>query len=90
MLFTPKQGYYLAFIYVYMRLMGRPPAQADIQRHFKVSPPAVHQMLVTLERRGLIRREPGVARSIELLVPPKTLPILPWALGEEASPEEQP
>jgi LexA DNA binding domain len=75
-LFTPKQGQYLAFIYAYSRLMARPPAEADLQRHFKVSPPSVHQMLVTLERRGLIRRKPGVARSIELLVPPESLPVL--------------
>jgi DNA-binding MarR family transcriptional regulator len=87
--FTPKQGRYLAFIFVYKRLMGQAPAEADIQRHFKVSAPAVHQMLVTLERRGLIRRKPGVARSIELLVPPEALPILEWALGKESLAEEQ-
>jgi hypothetical protein len=33
-------------------------------------------MVLTLERAGLIRRQPGVARSIELLVAPKDLPIL--------------
>jgi Mn-dependent DtxR family transcriptional regulator len=74
--FTPKQGQYLAFIYAYTRVLGRPPAEADLQRHFKVSPPSVHQMLVTLERSGLIRRKPAVARSIELLVPPESLPVL--------------
>ena len=75
-LFTPKQGQYLAFIYAYTRVLGRPPAEADLQRHFKVTPPTVHQMLVTLERTGLIRRKAGVARSIELLVSPETLPVL--------------
>jgi hypothetical protein len=35
-------------------------------------------MIVTLERNGLIRRQPGVPRSIELLVPPQRLPILQW------------
>jgi DNA-binding MarR family transcriptional regulator len=54
------------------------PAEADIQRHFRVSPPSVHQMVVTLERNGLIRRQPGVARSIQLLVAPEALPILKW------------
>ena len=43
-----------------------------MQRHFQVSPPSVHQMVLTLERAGLIKRTPGVARSIELLVEPKT------------------
>ena len=74
--FTPKQGQYLAFIYTYTRVLGRPPAEADLQRHFGVSPPAVHQMVLTLERAGLIRRRPGVARSIEVLVAPELLPVL--------------
>ena len=88
-LFTAKQGQYLVFIFVYRRLFGQAPAEADIQRHFRVSPPAVHQMLVSLERRGLIRRKPGVARSIELLVAPEALPILEWALGTESLTEDQ-
>ena len=47
-----------------------------MQRYFQVSPPSVHQMVLTLERAGLIRRTPGVPRSIELLVEPKDLPVL--------------
>ena len=74
--FTEKQGQYLAFIYAYLRIFRRPPAEADMQRHFEVSPPSVHQMVLTLERAGLIRRQPGVPRSIELLVAPEDLPIL--------------
>ena len=64
--FTDTQGQYLAFIDAYIRVHGRPPAEADIQRHFQVSPPSVHQMVLTLERAGLIRRQPGLARSIEV------------------------
>ena len=52
--FTEKQGQYLAFIYTYSHMFGRPPAETDMQRHFQVSPPSVHQMIVTLERNGLI------------------------------------
>jgi len=58
------------------RVNGRPPAEADMQRHFRVSPPSVHHMVLTLERAGLIRRQPGLARSIEVLVDPKRLPVL--------------
>lgn len=68
----------MAFIYVYSRMFRRTPAEADMQRHFRVSPPSVHQMVLTLERAGLIRRQPGVARSIQLLVTPEELPILKW------------
>jgi Mn-dependent DtxR family transcriptional regulator len=47
-----------------------------MQQYFRVSPPSVHQMVLTLERRGFIRRQPRTARSIELLVEPKLLPEL--------------
>jgi DNA-binding MarR family transcriptional regulator len=76
--FTEKQGQYLAFIYTYSHIFRRPPAEADMQHHFQVSPPSVHQMIVTLERNGLIRRQPGAARTIQILIPPKDLPILNW------------
>ena len=58
-MFTPRQGQYLAFIHAYTLVNGRPPAQADIQRFFRLTPPSVHQMLLTLEREGLISRRPG-------------------------------
>ena len=74
--FTEKQGQYLAFIYAYGRIFRRPPAEADMQRHFQVTPPTVHQMVLTLKRARLISRKPGVPRSIELLVAPENLPIL--------------
>jgi len=59
--FTPKQGQYLAFIHLYSRLHR---------------PPSVHQMVLTLERVGFIKRQPRTARSIELLVDPRDLPEL--------------
>ena len=74
--FTDRQGQHLAFIHAYTRVHGRPPAAADMQRHFRVSPPSVHQMVLTLERAGLIRRKPGLARSIEVLVEAERLPVL--------------
>ncbi len=74
--FTEKQGQYLAFIYMYALVNGAPPAEADMQRFFKVTPPSVHQMIVQLERLGLIRRTPRQARSIEVLVPRDQLPDL--------------
>lgn len=74
--FTEKQGQYLAFIHTYILLNRQPPAEADFQRFFCITPPSVHQMVLQLERLGLIRRTPHQARSIELLVPAEELPTL--------------
>jgi len=74
--FTAKQGQYLAFIYNYSKINGRPPAEADIQRYFRVTPPTVHQMILTLEQKGFIDRIPGQARTITVRLPPEQLPPL--------------
>jgi Mn-dependent DtxR family transcriptional regulator len=74
--FTHKQGQYLAFIYHYSKVNGQPPAEADMQRYFRVSPPSVHQMVVTLEANGFIERISGKGRSIRLLLARKDLPDL--------------
>lgn len=74
--FTEKQGQYLAFIYMYALVNGRPPAEADMQRFFEVTPPSVHNMIIELERRGLISRVPRQPRSIEVTLPAAELPVL--------------
>ncbi len=73
---TRKQGQYLGFSYAYTKLHGRAPAERDMQDYFRVTPPTVHQMVLTLVRRGFISREPGEARSIRILVRPEELPTL--------------
>jgi repressor LexA len=74
--FTSKQGQYLAFIYYYTKIHGRPPAEADLQRFFRVTPPVVHQMIKRLAALGFIDREPGTARSIKLRLTRAQLPDL--------------
>jgi hypothetical protein len=74
--FTAKQGQYLAFIHWYTKLHRRPPAEADLQRYFRVTPPAVHAMVLTLERQGLIDRAPGQARSIRIRIAAREIPEL--------------
>lgn len=74
--FTDKQGQYLAFIWVYSLINARAPAERDMQHFFGVTAPSVHQMVLKLEREGWIRRRPGSARSIELLVDHNCLPVL--------------
>lgn len=74
--FTEKQGQYLAFIHTYVLLNRQPPAEADFQRYFQVTPPTVHQMIIELERRGLISRIPRQPRSITLLLAAEDVPHL--------------
>jgi repressor LexA len=74
--FTRKQGQYLAYIYNYSRMHRQAPAETDLQRYFRVSPPSIHEMIKTLERNGLVEKTPGEARSIRLLVAPGHLPRL--------------
>src|SRR5256714_12736960 len=74
--FTPTQGRYLAFIHAYISLHGYPPAESEIAAAMCVSPPSVNQMVKMLERKGLIQRQPGQARSLRVLVPDDKIP--PW------------
>ena len=74
--YTAKQGQYLAYIYYYSKIHGRPPAESDLQRFFRVTPPVVHQMIKTLEARGFIDRQPGAPRSIRLRLTRAQLPDL--------------
>lgn len=74
--FTYKQGQYLAFIHYYTKVNGIAPAQADLQRYFRVSPPSVHRMVTQLADMGLITKQPGVARSLSLAIPRSQLPAL--------------
>jgi Mn-dependent DtxR family transcriptional regulator len=73
---TRRQGQYLAFIRAYTRIDGRAPAEGDMQRYFRVSPPSVHDMLERLGIAGYVSRIPGVARSIRILLPDSEIPEL--------------
>jgi hypothetical protein len=73
---TPKQARYLAYIRAYRDGFGISPAESEIADAIGVSPPSANQMMKTLERKGLIRRQPGVPRSIQILVADDSIP--PW------------
>ncbi len=62
--------------HAYTLVNGRPPALADMQRFFQVTPPTVHQMLLTLGKAGLISRQPSAARSIAVQLYHADLPTL--------------
>jgi len=74
--YTSKQGRYLSFIYYYTKIHRIPPAESDLRAYFNVSAPAAHQMVLTLETRGLLERVPGKPRSLQLLLSRDDLPDL--------------
>ena len=80
--FTPTQGRYLAFIHAYTNLHGYPPAETEIAAAMCVSPPSVNQMVKVLEKRGLIDRQPGQPRSIQVRIPDDEIP--PWNSRKQA------
>ena len=74
--FTKKQGEYLAFIYQYTKMRGFPPAFAEMEHYFGVTPPTVNQMIKNLEKKGLIVKEPRKARSIKVTLPAEQIPAV--------------
>ncbi|HKM56364.1 MAG TPA: MarR family transcriptional regulator, partial [Isosphaeraceae bacterium] len=48
--------------------------EAEIAAAMCVSPPSVSQMVKTLEKKGLIARQPGLPRTIQVLVPEEDIP----------------
>jgi hypothetical protein len=73
---TRLQGQYVAFIYYYTKVNGRPPAESDVQRYFGTTAPAMHDMILRLEKCRAIEREPWTARSVRVLVPADEIPRL--------------
>ncbi len=79
--FTHRQGQFLAFIHLYRKLHKRGPAELDLVKFFRITPPSVHTMIVKLEELGLISREPGVARSARVTIPEEQIPNLEEVKG---------
>lgn len=75
---TRQQGQFLAFIREYMMRhpAGVAPVHADFQKFFDLTPPSVNSMLIRLEQRGFIKRKPGHARAIRLVIDPEAIPKL--------------
>src|SRR5260370_16293325 len=72
--FTARQGQCFAFMQGCRVKHGYAPSFEQIGAHFGITAPSVNTMIKTLERRGLLSRLPGVARSLRVLVPAAVLP----------------
>jgi hypothetical protein len=79
--FTHRQGQFLAFIHLYRKLHRRGPAELDMVQYFGVTPPSAHGMVVKLEELGLVTREQGVPRSVQVTIPAEEVPPLEDVAG---------
>ena len=65
---TPTQEKVFNFLKDYLLEKGFPPTLREIAAHFGLSGPKAPQKTLTiLERKGYIRKVPGVSRAIEIL-----------------------
>jgi repressor LexA len=48
----------------------------SISQNQAVTPPTIHQMILQLEKKGLISRTPNTARSLKLRISEEQLPRL--------------
>jgi repressor LexA len=80
-MFTHRQGQFLAFLHLYRKLHRQSPAELDFAIYFRITPPAVHGMIVKLEKEGLITRTPGVPRSAVLAIREEDIPELEEVAG---------
>jgi hypothetical protein len=81
--FTEKQGQYLAFISTYSHMFRRPPAETDMQRHFQVTPPSVHQMIVPSNEMASFAVNPASPEASKSWLLRKT--CLSWIGSKSAS-----
>lgn len=70
---TKKQLEYLCYVFEYTQVHGVAPAFADIESYFKVAPSTVNQMIKTLEIKGYLSKQSGVARSLKVNIPSQLL-----------------
>ncbi len=65
---TPRQEEILGFISDFFTKKRMPPTIREIQTHFKLeSTNGVVEHLAQLERKGYLRRRPGISRGLELV-----------------------
>ena len=64
---TSRQTDVLAYLRAYLDAHGYPPATREIAQELAITDTAAHGHLVAIERKGYLRRAPGIARGIRLL-----------------------
>ncbi|MEM7164872.1 MAG: transcriptional repressor LexA [Planctomycetota bacterium] len=69
MFYTDRQLAVLEFLQHYRKMRGLSPTLEEIAQNFGVSRVTIHDHVRQLEKKGAIRREPNLARALEILDP---------------------
>jgi repressor LexA len=64
---TEKQTSVLNFISDFIERVGYPPTIRDIADHFSMSAKGAYDHVLALEKKGYIKRDPKISRSIKVL-----------------------
>jgi hypothetical protein len=83
--FTVRQGQILSFIYRFAERHGVSPSFDEIAAHFGITSPSVNGMIRTLEKKGLLSRIPGAARTLRVEVPASSLPEIDFGRSPGSS-----
>lgn len=69
MFYTDRQLAILEFLQHFRKMRGLSPTLEEIAQNFGVSRVTIHDHMRQLEKKGAIRREPNMARALEILDP---------------------
>src|SRR3989344_5843909 len=67
MTFTPKQKQIFDFVTNYTNKKGFSPTHEEIGKKFELAVSTIHEHLSALERKGYIKKDPGHARTIQII-----------------------
>ncbi len=74
---TDRQAQVLEFINSFLAEHGYPPTVREVAGRFGFrSPRAAHDHMKALERKGYLHSEPGLPRALNVIGPPKGIPLL--------------
>lgn len=74
---TERQAQVLEFITSFLNQQGYPPTVREVAARFGFrSPRAAHDHMKALQRKGYLRSVPGLPRALNVIGPPKGIPVL--------------
>ncbi|MBI5524473.1 MAG: repressor LexA [Desulfarculus sp.] len=74
---TERQAQVLEFINSFLHQQGYPPTVREVAARFGFrSPRAAHDHMKALQRKGYLRSAPGLPRALNVIGPPKGIPVL--------------